>query len=626
MPGIAGYFSLRADTVVPPQTLSHLLSPLMHEKSYKVLPLAASASHSAAIVDPGIDDSLCGVAAEQKSGIKVGFYGEFYSDRFRAAVDGQEVAEILLREYLDHGDRLPQILDGSYVVLVKDARTGTSILFNDYCASRPLFYGMGDGVLYFSPEAKGIAGIPGFDATADVDAQVAMLVCSNAIGDHSFYRDVKPLFPGSVLTVRAGKMEPSVSRRYLPAGESTDRGEKYYLNALCDLMLQATAKLLRDVDRIVIPLSGGIDSRMIAGCVHKLTGGNLHTVSWGADEELPGSDAVTARSVADYLKSDHHFIRREAEHLRRDMPEMLYRVDGLITDPVAHSNELNIMRRIRSELGGRYILRGEECFGHASTPSCDAEALAQWGIYRLSDTPCLEEVFDGAALAELRVANDSIYQSLIDSCPSESLTDRREYYYFNVRNFHYHTRSAYCKRTVLDVRNPWMDRDVLEFLNTLPARYRTDRYLYRRATKHMFPDLFEIPVATRNSLENWPRKLREDSDLQHFVRTNLIDSRNSLHELLDPAALGRVFGRAISSEPASTPHKRRLIRVGKEYLRRQMPGLYRRLKPGLMTRIKTREIAASEILLRLVSLKVWYDQFVDRVAAPTEAESDALRL
>jgi len=615
MPGITGYISLRLDAVVPPQNVSYLLPPLIHEESYKVSHLSGTRFCSVAAVDPGIDDCLCGVARDPKTGIGVAFYGEFYDQQFRSARDGREIAEVLIREYLEDGDKLSWRLDGSYTVFVNDPRTETCILFNDFCGSRPLFYATDKDILYFSPEAKGIAAVPGFDTTVDVDAQVAMLVCSNLIGDHSFYRNVKPLFPGTILTIREGKVHRSQPRPYLPDGATTDKGEKYYLSALCDRLLNATSKLLRDPDRIVIPLSGGIDSRMIAGCAHKLSGGNLRTVSWGSDEKLPGSDAVTARLVAEHLKSDHHFVRRQAEHLRRDMPEMLYRVDGLITDPIAHSNELNIMRHIRNQLGGLYILRGEECFGHASAPSCDAEALAQWGIYRLRDTPCLEQVLDKAALAELRENNDAIYQSLIDSCPCRSMTDRREYYYFNVRNFHYHTRSAYCKRTVLDVRNPWMDRDVLEFLNSLPARYRTDRYLYRKATTHMFPGLFEIPVATRNSLENWPQILRESTDLQSFMRMSLIESRSTLHQLLDPVEAENLLERSIHSRVAAVSPKLRLLRGGKDYLRRHMPGLYRRLKPQLMTKIKTREMAGSETLIRLVNLKTWYDQFID--AAPS---------
>lgn len=616
MPGITGLIPIKTAVTAYPEALKNLIAPLLHESDYRIHYFENIAPCEAAIIDPNIDDYLCGIYTDSKSAVCVGFYGEFYDSEFHLAHNGTQTAEVLLGEYLRYGDRLPERLDGSYIVLISDPRDEKLLIFNDYCASRPLFYAVHNGVLYFSPEAKGVANAPGFDRSVDVDAQIAMLVCSSLISDHTFYKNVKPLFPGKVLTVQGGKLQQSDSRRYLPCGEANDRGEKHYLDALCDLLLQATAKLLRDPDRIIVPLSGGIDSRMIAGCVHKLTGGNLRTVSWGVDDERPGSDAVTARLVAAHLGSDHHFARRETENLEHDLPEMLYRVDGLITDPASHSNELNIMRRIRGEFGGRYILRGEECFGHARTPGCDAEALGQWGIARLSDFPVLERILAKEKLPELRRKSDEIFESLIEGCLCESMTDRREYYYFNVRNFHYHTRSAYCKRTVVDVRNPWMDRDVLEFLNTLPARYRTDRYLYRKATRHMFPGLFEIPIATRGSLENWPALLRQDERLQGFLRANLMEERNGLHAMANAEAIGRLFTECVEHGRVRLSFKQRMVRAGKEYARSHVPGLYGILKPGLMTKVKTKEIAGSEILMRLLCLKVWNDEFVDGSVLP----------
>jgi asparagine synthetase B (glutamine-hydrolysing) len=616
MPGIAGSICLKPDLPQPADVLSRLTRSLLHEPYYSVQQIPCPEDSVAVIVNPEIDGLICGVAQDAGTGASLGFYGEFYDAQCQAAASGDDVAQILLRKYLELDDEFPRSLDGSYVIFVADGRRKRFLLFNDYCASRPVFYGIQDGRFYFSPEAKGVARMPGFDASVDVDAQIALLACSYAIADHTFYRNVKPLLPGKILTIQDGKLQRSDSKRYLPSGETNDRGEKYYLNALCDLLLQATGKLLRNADHIVLPLSGGIDSRMIAGCVHRLTGGDLRTVSWGVDDKRPGSDTVIAQTVADYLKSDHHFVRREAENLRRDIGEFLYRVDGLITDPASHSNELNIMRRIRDELGGKYVLRGEECFGHAILPGCDAEALAQWGISRLSDFLRLEGILNKERLPELRRNHDRNYDWLIETCPCLSMTDRREYYYFQVRNFHYHTRSAYGKRTVVDVRNPWMDRDLLEFLNTLPAHYRTDRYLYRKATTHMFPGLFEIPIATRNSLENWPEIVQKDRSIQQFLKAHLIDRPNSFHNILNPSAVRILYEQAIQPGGLRSSFEQRTVQATKNFLRTQTPQLYRRLKPSLMVKVKSKEIPGEELLFRMLILKIWFDQFVDGQAQP----------
>jgi len=618
MPGIAGYIPLNAGLLQPPEMISILTRSLIHEPFYYVQPIRTASEAVAVIVNPEIDDILCGTAHNVQVGVSLGFYGEFYDSAFAAAKSGKDVAEILIRKYLESGDEFPRSLDGSYVVFVTDEGRKRIQLFNDYYASRPLFYGTQGGRFYFSPEAKGVARMPGFDAAIDEDAMATFLVNGNPLAEQTFYKNVKPLPPGTVLTIENGRVTRSELSRYAPCSETQDRGEDYYVHGLSELLLKAVGKQLRNPDRAFVPLSGGIDSRLIAGCVHRITNGNLHTVSWGVDETLPNCDAFVARQVAGFLGSDHHFARRESEHLERDMAEMLFRIDGLIDDPAVHSNELCIMRRIREEFGGLYVLRGEECFGHTPEPTCDLEALGHWGIARLQDHPRAERLLNPSKLPAFRDQFGRMIQGILDGCPSVNLTDRRDYFYFACRLFHYHSRSAYSKRTVVDVRNPWLDRELLEFLQTVPVRYRINRYLYKKAGSAMFPELMSIPIASRNSLENWPQRFQKDADLQQFLVRHLFETHNSLHEILNPDAVRALYEQTIRPGGAHTSLKQRTVRAGKTFLRTHAPELYRQLKPSLMGKMEPTEIAGEMLLMRLVCLKVWFDQFVDGHARPED--------
>lgn len=618
MPGIAGCIPLTNRQPQPPDVISQLTRSLLHESCYTVQRIACPAESVAVIVNPGIDNMICGAAQDAGTGVSLGFYGEFDDPQYQTAASGDDIAGILLRKYLALEDKFPLSLEGSYVIFVADGRRGKYLLFNDYYASRPVFHGMQDGVFYFSPEAKGVARMPGFDAGVDEDALVAFLVCSNPLAEQTFYKNVKPLPPGTVLTIENGQLTRSLSSRYAPCPDPVDRGEDYYVEGLSALLMKAVAKQMRNADKVVVPLSGGIDSRLIAGCIHRIAGENLHTVSWGVNEDGVGSDTVIARQVAGFLHSDHHFARRESEHLQRDMGEMLYRIDGLNTDPASHSNELSIMRRIREEFGGLYVLRGEECFGHAAAATCDKEALSQWGIASLGDCLGVQSLLNPSRLPEFRNHSASIIQGILDSSPCVDFTDRRDDFYFSVRLFHYHSRSAYYKRTVVDVRNPWLDRELLEFLGALPYRYRIHRYLYKKTAAVMFPELMAIPAATRSSLENWPEIVQKNQALQQFLKANLIDKPNSLHEILNPGAVRALYERTIQPGGARSTFKQRTVNATKDFLRTRTPQLYRHLKPSLMTRIKTKEIPAEDLLFRLLGLKIWFDQFVDGNAQPED--------
>ena len=472
MPGIAGYVPLIVGLPQPTEMISLLTRSLIHEPFYSVQPIRTASETVAVIVNPGIDDILCGTAQNLEVGVSLGFYGEFYDPACHAAKTGKDVAEILIRMYLESGDRFPKSLDGSYVIFVADEGRKRIQLFNDYYASRPLFYGIQEGQLYFSPEAKGIARMPGFDAGIDEDAMVAFLVNGNPLAEQTFYKNVKPLPPGTVLTIENGRVTRTESSRYAPCSDTNDRGDDYYVQGLSELLLKAVAKQLRNPDRAFVPLSGGIDSRLIAGCVSRITGGNLHTVSWGVDETLPNSDTFVARQVASFLGSRTTTLPAGSPSTSNATWQRCSSgLTELIDDPAVHSNELCIMRRIREEFGGLYVLRGEECFGHTPEPTCDLEALGHWGIARLQDHPRAERLLNPSKLPAFRDQFGRTMQGILDSCPSVNLTDRRDYFYFACRLFQYHSRSAYSKRTVVDVRNPWLDRELLEFLQT--CRFET---------------------------------------------------------------------------------------------------------------------------------------------------------
>ena len=168
------------------------------------------------------------------------------------------------------------------------------------------------------------------------------------------------------------------------------------------------------------------------------------------------------------------------------------------------------------------------------------------------------------------------------------------------------------------MRNPWLDKELTDFLKTLPVRYRIDRYLYRKTATRMFPELMALPVATRNSLENWSEALQKDLALQSFLKKHLIENRNSFHELLNPEAVRNLYQQAIQPGGARSSLKQRAMKTTKDYLRKQTPQLYRLLKPSLMGKIKTKELPAQELLFRLLILKIWFDEFVDGQAQPQD--------
>ncbi len=606
MPGIAGCIDLLPGRPLPPGIVPDLTRLLLHEPCYTTREIPSLPQAAAVAIEQGADERLTGVAC--RAGVAaVGFYGEFYGAPFDGAGTGTEVAALLLDLYLRHGDDLPRFLDGSFLVYIADFRTAATLICNDHYASRPLFYGRLQDRFYFSPELKGVAGMPGLDPVRDDGAFVNFLLCGHLLGEQTFYRDIFPLPPGTMLKIASGSIVKTAYTVYAPCGETRDRGDDWYVDALSTLLLRAAGKQTRNLDRAFVPLSGGVDSRAILGCLRRLSDGTLHSASWGVEEGGPETDAGTGKAVARFLGTDHRFIRRETERFTGDIAEMVYRIDGLNSDAAFHHNEMSAMRRIRDEFGGRSVLRGEECFGPRPEAASDLEVLSASGVLRLADYPGVVNLLAPPLRQDAVARNTAMVDHLLRVCPSKDFTDRRDQFYFAVRIFHYHTRSAYYKRTIVDVRNPWLDKEVLAFMQTVPVRYRFNKYLYKKTVRTMFPDLFRIPIASRNSLEDWPAVIRSTPEMQHFLRRHLVEERNPYHDLLHLPEVERLLAAAFTGT-ARPGRKQQVLRFGKDILRRTTPGLYRRLKPALIGRIPAAGVPAHELLFRMLISKLWFDR------------------
>ncbi len=107
MPGIAGCIPLTPDVPQLPDAVSRLTRSLLHETRYTVQQIPCPETSVAVIVNPEIDPLICGASRDALRGVSLGFYGEFHDPPYHAAANGDDVAAILLRRYLELEDKFP---------------------------------------------------------------------------------------------------------------------------------------------------------------------------------------------------------------------------------------------------------------------------------------------------------------------------------------------------------------------------------------------------------------------------------------------------------------------------------------------------------------------------------------
>jgi len=236
-------------------------------------------------------------------------------------LDENRVGSAQLLQHLDAAvaaDELTaalQRLNGFYSWVYQDGERLFAAV--DHVRSRPLFYGQAGDELYLSDDAEWVRQQTG-DTEMDAIAREEFLLAGYVTGQETLYPKVKQLQAGEYLQAEKsnGKLSVKTHRYYRfwhTEPESHDEAklqqklESVTLNAMRRLTEYAAGR------QLVIPLSGGYDSRLIATMLKRLDYKNVLCFSYG----VPGNkEAEYSRKVAEALGFEWTFVEYSASRWR----------------------------------------------------------------------------------------------------------------------------------------------------------------------------------------------------------------------------------------------------------------------------------------------------------------------
>ncbi|MEV5880321.1 asparagine synthase (glutamine-hydrolyzing) [Streptomyces sp. NPDC052101] len=256
------------------------------------------------------------------------------------AFRGRSDTEVVLRAYLEWGERAFDRLVGMYAFALWDTRTETLLLVRDRLGIKPLYWTRrGEGVL-FGSEPKAVLAHPDFPAEVAAEGLAALFTVAIKPPGAGVYRDLHEVRPGHVVRVdRTGVHH----RRYweLTSAPHTD-DLPTTIAEVRRLLADAVGMQLESDVPLVALLSGGIDSSALVGLaarsLAKDGAGRLATYAldfvgsetdFKADALHVSRDAPFVRAVADHVGTDHTDVTVETPSLvgelgpalrARDMP------------------------------------------------------------------------------------------------------------------------------------------------------------------------------------------------------------------------------------------------------------------------------------------------------------------
>ncbi|TJZ59245.1 asparagine synthase (glutamine-hydrolyzing) [Streptomyces piniterrae] len=499
--------------------------------------------------------------------------------RFRTESD----TEVVLRAYLEWGERLVDHLVGMYAFAIWDGRLDRLLMVRDRLGVKPLYYHpTADGVL-FASEPKGILAHPSVEAGVDHDGLREIMLGVKTPGA-AIWRGMRELHPGSlVIADRGGVRETTYWR--LTARQHTDDLATTHTRTRELLSGSVREQLVADVPRCVL-LSGGLDSSTIAGfAAHELGAHEQRVRTFSVD--FPGHadhftrdahnvspDAPYVRIVAEHLDADHTDLLLDAASLsepgvrsaavqardlpigRGDMDHSLIQLFGAVRD---HSTVALSGEGADEMFGGYWWFHDPALRQSAGFPWLTA-ALGQTRQERTFLPPDLSTALDLPGYATER------YRQAVAETPSldgESGTQRRsrELLYLHLTRSlggMLERKDRLSMAVGLEVRVPFCDHRIAEYAFNIPWSFHVtdnrEKSVLRAAGRPVVPD-----AVLRRLKSPYPmtRDQRYVSALQEQVRQALTQPGHDVFALFDRAAATKAASADHAHHP--NPHGHRAV-------------------------------------------------------------------
>ena len=407
----------------------------------------------------------------------------------------RSVASLCLALYQRYGDDFGRLLNGQFNVAIYRRSARSVTLINDRLAYRPLYYKATGGLFAFAVERKAVLAASESAPEIDRQAVLELFAFGHHLDDRTLFKGVQAMRQASVLTFDAGgaRSRPYWRPRYDNRGPiGLDECAREFGRRL----IQATALRAARPLRRGIFLSGGLDSRAVAGALARSTR-DVAAFTFGGEDS---ADVRFARELAGRLGFRHRQIPYPPDAYVHGLPRVVWRIEGAV--PYHQCCSIELHRHMAGEV--QAVFNGH--FGDALTGghilpqqflALDAGRMAEHILAKRSYMRLeqLRQIFSADFLrSQYPLMRDSVRSALA------SLEEDRPPLLYNlwdltVRQRRFTFCSPAVDRYLFEQITPFVDNEVVDWCLRTPLRFLVGQRAYKRMIVNTFPEIADVPWA-----------------------------------------------------------------------------------------------------------------------------------
>ena len=437
------------------------------------------------------------------------YYGNIYEDHWAHINESRSLTQALLDTFVEHGPDGLKHLNGRYDIVVWDRRTRTLHHVGDRFGANRHYILKRPGALHIACEVKALA--PHLDRIeVDPAGLSSMLTFGYHIGDLTILRDIKCLPNACHLEYRASNDHLRIDRYWnYPYGEMEPNKdtENELAEALHGHLLTALKRQLRGVKKILLPISGGLDSRTMAGLLAQ-SGFSGHVLAYSYGQ--PSSrDVRYGRAIARKLGYQHVTIPTPGDFVTHGMEEDAWLFDAEWSAELHWAVRFAYLDPSLGDTSGYHVLSGmfgdivlgSDRFNYRRKTGDTPLAAAQLSkaYYRVNQEYGSPEIILKLFCADIATTAKNTLDSIVFATLSP-IAHLPPFYALMRAEFEQRQRRhtgmvAQCIERNRRTLTPFLDNEVVEFALRIPYNAFHDKKLYKQMIRNHLPAVAAIPYS-----------------------------------------------------------------------------------------------------------------------------------
>jgi len=383
-----------------------------------------------------------------------------------------------------------------------------------------------------------------FDRTAIFES----MIFDNPLRARTLFKNISKTLPGKKISINAMTLNVSEESTFiLPFDKgSADFNKKHFLDEATEILKKLSMSFASfKTGEVLLPLSGGLDSRLLA-CLLSKNNIPYSSITFGPKES---TEPYIAKKVAKQLDIPIVHLELKNDYYRTYGDAVTWLTGGLSSPMHCHlyavlsANQVYSDNIVHGYLGGEYA--GSSQPEHACNYSMsEDDALHSFIVKYLAP----KWVWSQLSTKDKDAIINDLKEIMTENCQCNLPCHFEEYVHNVDRQFSLIANIFSPIEAFGHVIRPFASKEYAIFFNSLPYELRKDRRLFVEAATSLFPEVFKI--GTQNQIYK----------SQHFIG-KIEKQVSSLMSKLSYESLLITKGKFVIHNPKSFERHRELLQL-----------------------------------------------------------------